>query len=60
MFRIFKKGVDGGEGSFYENEFFTKKSARHFCKNLTGRASSKLELVIVYPDGTEEKFAGHS
>ncbi|MCB0176524.1 MAG: hypothetical protein KDJ97_38855 [Anaerolineae bacterium] len=59
MFRIFKV-TDDGDGDFFENEFHTRKSARQFCKKLFDRAAGQLNLIIVHPDGTEEKFVGYA
>ncbi|SFK63859.1 hypothetical protein SAMN05216302_101136 [Nitrosomonas aestuarii] len=37
-------------------EFMTRKSARHFCKNFMARMGEGVKAVIAHPDGTEEIF----
>lgn len=42
--------------TLYKNLFSKRKEARNFCRN---RSMAWIEgLVIVHPDGTEEKYEG--
>lgn len=56
VFKVFKKAKrESAEKVFCQNDFPTRKSARHYCKNQLNRESQAF-FWIVHPDGTEEEF----